>query len=157
MGSNRKWRDRKRPCPEPEEVLSGTGSMLCVCATGNFVIPLVRLFTGSDVSDRKRAWLEVIVWACSTGSFCITTRVVAQVPWLPVTEGHPKGWNGVRMPNRKLRNIPLVGPFHRKLAIGSDVIFPRILLCSSTKCWLGVFSTTSVSTPFPGYLPLLFS
>jgi hypothetical protein len=34
---------------------------------------------------------------------------------------------------------------------------PRIFLSGSTKCWLGVFSTTSASTPFPGYLPLLFS
>jgi hypothetical protein len=25
------------------------------------------------------------------------------------------------MPNRKLRNIPLEGPFHRKLATGSDI------------------------------------
>jgi hypothetical protein len=57
----------------------------------------------------------------------------------------------------KLGNIPLVRPFHRKLATGGDVIFPRIFLSGSTKCWLGVFSTTSVSTTFPGYLPLLFS
>ena len=28
------------------------------------------------------------------------------------------------MLSRKLRNIPLVGPFRRKLATGSDVIFP---------------------------------
>ena len=32
---------------------------------------------------------EVIV--CAIGTFCITTRVVVQVPGLPVTEGHPKG------------------------------------------------------------------
>ena len=42
-----------------------------------------------------------------------------------MTEGHPKGWKGVGMLSRKLRNIPLVGFFHRKLATGSDVIFPR--------------------------------
>ena len=36
-----------------------------------------------------------------------------------MTEGHPKGWKGVR-------SILLVGPFHRKLATGSDVIFPRV-------------------------------
>ena len=48
----------------------------------------------------------------------------------------PKGWKGVRKPNRKLRNIPLVGPFHRKLATGSS-FFPRIFHISSTTCWLG--------------------
>ena len=74
--------------------------------------------------------------------------------WLPVTEGHPKGLKGVHMPNRKLCNIPLVGIFHRKLATGSDIIFSRIFLSSGTKFWFGVFSTTSASTPFPGYLPL---
>ena len=45
----------------------------------------------------------------------------------------------MRMPNRKLRNIPLEGPFHRKLATGSDIIFPCIFLSGSTKCWLGVY------------------
>jgi hypothetical protein len=30
---------------------------------------------------------EVVMCACATGTFCITTRVVVQVPWLPVTEG----------------------------------------------------------------------
>jgi hypothetical protein len=49
-----------------------------------------------------------------------------------VIEGQPRGWKGVPMPNRKLHNISLVGPFHRKLATGSDVIFPRIFLSSST-------------------------
>jgi hypothetical protein len=29
----------------------------------------------------------VIVCACAIGTFCITTIVVVQVPWLPVTEG----------------------------------------------------------------------
>ena len=52
---------------------------------------------------------------------------------------------------------PPSGAFSRKLATGSDVIFPRIFLSGSTKCWLGVFYTTSASSPFPGYLPLLFS
>ena len=60
----------------------------------------------------------------------------------------PKGWKGVRMPNRKLRNIPLVVPFHRKLATGSDVIFPRIFLSGSTKCWLDVLYDVRVY-PFP--------
>jgi hypothetical protein len=124
----------------PEEDLSGTGSMLCARATGSFAIPLVAF--SPEVTS-------VIVCACATGTFCIATRVVVQV------HGYlwPKGWKGVRMPNRKLRNIPLVGPFHRKLATGSDVIFPRIFLSSSTKCWFGGFSTTSASTPFTGYLP----
>ena len=37
----------------------------------------------------------------------------------------------------------LVRPFDRKLATGSA--FPRFFLSSSTKCWLGMFSTTSTS------------
>ena len=61
--------------------------------------PYWSLFTGSDVSDRKRPLPEVIVCACATGTLCITTRVVVQVPWLPVNEGHPKGWKDVRMPS----------------------------------------------------------
>jgi hypothetical protein len=32
---------------------------------------------------------------------------------------------------------PQVAQYHRKLATGSDVIFPRIFLISSSKCWLG--------------------
>ena len=72
----------------------------------------------------------------SVGAFCITTRVVVQLPWLPVTEGHPKGWNGVGMPIRKLHNIPIVGTVHRKLATGSDVIFLRIFLSSFTWFYL---------------------
>ena len=104
----------------PDESLSGTGRLLCACATGSFAITLVGPF------HRKwRQWPEAMVCACATGTFCITTKVVVQVPWLPVTEGHPKGWKGVRMPYWKLRTIPLAGPFHRKLATGSDVIFPR--------------------------------
>ena len=39
----------------------------------------------------------------ATGTFCITTRVIVQVHGC-------KGW--------KLRNFPLVGPFHRELATG---------------------------------------
>ena len=67
----------------PEEALSGTRSMLC--ETGSFAVPLVGPF------HRKwRQWTEVIVCACAIGAFCITTRVVVQLPWLPVTEGHPK-------------------------------------------------------------------
>ena len=45
------------------------------------------------------------------------TIVVVPVPWQPkVTEYDvtPKWWKGVCMRNRKLRNIPLVGPFDRK-------------------------------------------
>ena len=113
----------------PEEALSGTRSMLC--ETGSFAVPLVGPF------HRKwRQWTEVIVCACAIGAFCITTRVVVQLPWLPVTEGHPKGWNGVGMPIRKLHNIPIVGTVHRKLATGSDVIFLRIFLSSFTWFYL---------------------
>ena len=103
--------------------------------------------TGSDVSDRVGMRNRYILYY-----YYSSTSI-----WLPVIEGQPRGWKGVRIPNRKLHNIPLVGPFHRKLATGSDLIFPRIFLSSSTKCWFVVFSTTSASTPFPGYLPLLFS
>jgi hypothetical protein len=113
----------------PEETLSGTGSMRM--RNRKFAMPLVEPF--------HRIWPEVIV--CATGTFCITTRVVLQVPWLHVTEVHPKGWKG---------------PFYRKLATGSEVIFPRaFFLVVQNVGW--VFSTTSASTPFPGYLPLLFS
>jgi hypothetical protein len=45
-----------------------------------------------------------------------------------------EGVEGCAHANRKLLNIPLVGNFHRKLATGSDVIFPRIFLSGSTKC-----------------------
>jgi hypothetical protein len=44
----------------------------------------------------------------------IFTIAVVQVPWLPVTEGHvtPFGVSlGVRMRNRKLRNIKPSGAF----------------------------------------------
>jgi hypothetical protein len=94
---------------------------------------------------------EVIVCACATGTFCITTRVVVQV------HGYQRGGKVCACPTGSCAIWTLVRPFHRKLATGSDVISPRIFLSGSTKCWLGVFSTTSVSTPFPGYLPLLFS
>ena len=124
----------------PEETMSGTGSMLCTCATGSLAIPLVGPF------HRKwRHWPEVIVCACPTGTFCITTRVVVHV------HGYRRGGRVCACPTGSC------GIFHRKLATGSDIIFPCIFLSDSTKCWLGVFSTTSASTPFPGYLPLLFS
>ena len=87
------------------------------------------IFTGSVVSDRKMSWPEVVVCACATGTFCITTRV----PWLPVTEGV----EGCAHTQLEVAQYPLVGPFHRKLATGSDIVFPRIFLSSSTKCWLG--------------------
>ena len=54
----------------------------------------------------------------------------------------PKEWKGVR-------NIPLVGPSHRKLATGSDLIFPAHFSQWQYKMLVGVFSTTSASTPFP--------
>ena len=50
-----------------------------------------------------------------------------------------EGVEGCAHANRKLRNIPLEGPFHRKLATGSDIIFPCIFLSGSTKCWFGVY------------------
>ena len=63
-----------------EEAMSRTGSMLC--AIGSFAMPIMGPF------HRKwRQWPEVIVCACATGTFWITTRVVAQLPWLPATEG----------------------------------------------------------------------
>ena len=72
-GSDRKSHDRKRRCPEPE-----------VC----YAQPEVSQYPLVGPSHRKwRQWPEVIVCACATGTFCITTRVVVQVPWLPVTEG----------------------------------------------------------------------
>ena len=48
--------------------------------------------------------------------YCSTSSTVVQVPWLPeVTEGNvtPKEfpWKGVRMQNRKLRNIRPSGAF----------------------------------------------
>ena len=61
-----------------------------------------------------------MVCACATGTFCITTKEVVQVPWLPVTEGV----KGCAHAQPEVAHIPLVGPFHRKLATGSDVIFP---------------------------------
>ena len=112
MESNRKSRDRKSPVWNRKYVMRMRTRKFRNTPSGVFSP-------------------EVIV--CAIGTFCITTRVVLQVPWLHVTEGHPKG---VHMSNRKLRNIPLVGPFYRKLATGSDVIFPRIFISSSTKCWL---------------------
>ena len=42
----------------------------------------------------------------------------------------------MRMHNWKFRNT-LVVPFHRKLATGSDVIFPRIFISGREKYWLG--------------------
>ena len=109
----------------PKETMSGTGIRLCACATGSFTIPLVGPF------HRKwRQWSEVIVCACATGTFCITTRVVVQV------HGYRRGGMCAHAQPEVAQN-PLVGPFHRKLATGSDVIFPRIFLSGSTKCWLG--------------------
>ena len=48
-----------------------------------------------------------------------------------------KGWKGVRIPTGSCPRSSLVGPFHRNLATGSAVIFPRIFLSGSAKCWLG--------------------
>ena len=118
-GSDRKSHDRKRRCPEPE---------VCYAQQEVSQYPLV------GPSHRKwRQWPEVIVCACATGTFCITTRVVVQVPWLPVTEGV----EGCAHAQPEVAQYPLMGPFHRKLTTGNDVIFPRIFLSSSTKCWLG--------------------
>ena len=49
----------------------------------------------------------------------------------------------VRYAQPEVAQYPLVRPFDRKLATGNA--FPRFFLSSSTKCWLGVFSTTSAS------------
>ena len=108
----------------PEETMSG--GMLCACATESFAIPLVGPF------HRKwRQWPEVIVCACATGTFCITTRVVVQV------HGYRRGGRVCAYPTGSCPRSSLVGPFHRNLATGSDVIFPRIFLSGSAKCWLG--------------------
>ena len=57
-----------------------------VCST--HAQPEVSQYTLVGPFHRKwRQWPEVIVCACATGTFCFTTRVVVQVPWLPVTEG----------------------------------------------------------------------
>jgi hypothetical protein len=110
----------------PVETMSGTGSMICACATGSFAIPLMGPF------HRKwRQWSEVIVCACATGTFCINTRVVVQV------HGYRRGGRMCACPTGSCAIPPLVGPFHRKLATGSDIIFPRIFLSGSAKCWLG--------------------
>ena len=74
-----------------------------------------------------------------------------------MTEGHPKGWKGVRMPTPEVvQYIFLVGPFHRKLATGSDVIIPRIFLISSTKVGWCVLYDVRVY-PFPWLsVPFIF-
>jgi hypothetical protein len=109
-------------------------------ATGSHV-------TGSDVTGSR-----------VTGRGHVRNRKsISTSTWLPVTEGHPKVTRRVEgraHAQPEVVQYTLVGPFHRKLATGSDIIFSRILLSSSAKCWFGVFSTTSASTPFPGYLPL---
>jgi hypothetical protein len=102
--------------------MTGTGSMLCACATGNGAIsillgPFHRKWV-SHVTEtvRKRPWPEV----CSaharifTSSFFLSSstkcNTVVQVPWLPeVTKGHviPSEfpWCAISA---------LVGPFDRK-------------------------------------------
>ena len=112
--------------------------------------------------DRKRSCPEAVrKWSCAHAQqvHFVLLRVVVQVQvsWLPVTEGHvtPKGWTGVRLRNRI--SAP-VGSFHRKLATGSHVIFPRfflIIVVVQSVDW--GFSMTSASSPLTGYLPLLFS
>jgi hypothetical protein len=48
-----------------------------------------------------------------------------------------EGVEGCAHAQLEVAQYSLVGPFHRKLATGSDVIFPRIFLSGSAKCWLG--------------------
>jgi hypothetical protein len=111
----------------------------------NFAIPLVGPF-----HRKLRQWSEVIVCACATGTFSITTRGVVQV------HGYRRGGRVCACPTGSCA-IPPSGVFPPEVATWSDVICPRIFLSGSAKCWLGVFSTTPASTPFPGYLPLLSS
>ena len=46
-----------------------------------------RKFRNAPSGDFSPEVTSVIVCTCATGTFCITTRVVVQVSWLPVTEG----------------------------------------------------------------------
>ena len=46
-----------------------------------------RKFRNAPSGDFSPEVTSVIVCICATGTFCITTRVVVQVSWLPVTEG----------------------------------------------------------------------
>ena len=48
----------------------------------------------------------------------------------------PEGVEGRAHAQPEVVQYPPNWAFHRKLATGSDVIFPRICCISSTKCWL---------------------
>ena len=59
----------------PEETMSGTGSMLCVCATGSFAIPLVGTF--------HRKWPEMIVIMDTEGveGYAHANRKLRNIPY----------------------------------------------------------------------------
>ena len=132
------WNNEEQPQITWEVTMSGTGSMLCACATGSFAKPQVGPF------HRKwRQWPEVIVCACATGIFYITTRVVVQV-------------HSYRRSGRVCAISPLWGLLTGSWLQEVTSFSPRIFLSGSTTCWLVVFSTTFASTPFPGYLSFYF-
>ena len=105
-----------------EEALPGSGSLSCACATGSFTIFSPEV-TGRG-HDRK--------WWCAHAQ---------PVHFVLLLEYHGYLWPKVTRRGWRVCACPIgscaVGPFHRKLATGSDIIFPRIFLISSTKCWLG--------------------
>jgi hypothetical protein len=113
------------------EVCTTTRYTSCVCAhdhsrdfrTGPVPVTsshVTDVTSAEKVSLRQilcnvRLRMRMTFFRFRTGPLPVTQLVylvVVQVAWLPLTEGNPKVWKGVRMPNWKLLNISLVGPFH---------------------------------------------
>ena len=83
---------------------------------------------------------SVIVCACATDTFCITTKVIVQV--------HGYLWPKFTRKGGRAHAQPEVAQYHRKLATVSDVIFPRIFLLVVQNVGWGVLYDVSVY-PFP--------
>ena len=129
-----RWSEVEQPEVTWPEVTSVTWpEMTGSCVTGrgpvrnrknvmrmrNRTLHSIRLSETFSAEVTSVTWLEVTgtgpvrksrEWSCAHTQ--LVYLVVVQVAWLPLTEGNPKVWKGVRMPNWKLLNISLVGPFH---------------------------------------------
>jgi hypothetical protein len=100
--------------------------------------------------DRKSRHRNVLCMPGSAFPRFFLTIVVVQVPWLPeVTKGHviPSGFPWMcECATGSCAISALVGPFHRKCPLVCSLGHPR-----------PISSMATGTSPFTGYLPLLFS
>jgi hypothetical protein len=106
-----RWSEVEQPEVTWPEVTSVTWpEMTGSCVTGrgpvrNRKLHNIRLSGTFSPEVTSVTWLEVTgrdpvrnsrKWSCAHAQ--LVCLVVVQVAWIPLTEGHPKGWKGVRMP-----------------------------------------------------------